>query len=31
MKHDRIKPTIERGLGLNSGWSWMLSGQVFHN
>ena len=31
MKHDGIKLPIGRGLGLNSGWSWMLSGQVFHN
>ena len=31
MKHDGIKLPIGRGLGLNSGWSWMLSGQIFHN
>ena len=31
MKHDGIKLPIGRGLGLNSGWSWMLSGQLFHN
>jgi len=31
MKHDGIKLPIGNGLGLNSGWSWMLSGQVFHN
>ena len=31
MKHDGIKLPIGKGLGLNSGWSWMLSGQVFHN
>ena len=31
MKHDGIKLPIGKGLGLNSGWSWMLSGQVFQN
>lgn len=33
MKHNVIKlhVPIGRGLGLNSGWSWMLSGQVCHN
>ena len=31
MKYDGEILPIGRGLGLASGWSWMLSGQIFHN
>lgn len=31
MKYDGDKLSIGRGLGIASGWSWMLSGQIFHN
>ena len=31
MKYDGEILPIGRGLGIASGWSWMLSGQIFHN
>jgi len=31
MKYDGVKLPIGRGLAIASGWSWMLSGQIFHN
>ena len=31
MKYDGDKLPIGRGLAIASGWSWMLSGQIFHN
>jgi len=31
MKYDGEVLPIGRGLGIASGWSWMLSGQIFHN
>ena len=31
MKYDGEKLPIGKGMGIASGWSWMLSGQIFHN
>ena len=31
MKYDGERLPIGKGLGIASGWSWMLSGQIFHN
>ena len=31
MKYDGDILPIGRGLAIGSGWSWMSSGQIFHN